>query len=77
MVCGYDREIYDVDFRCPGGFHDAKVWRFSKVKTAIEQRWPIYFLAGDEGYPKSDVLVIPYPANQADNDPSKRLFNIR
>ena len=64
-------------FRCPGSFHDARVWKFSHAKFSLERRFPRYLLAGDQGYPKSPLLVIPYPDEEAEQDPSKRLFNIR
>ena len=64
-------------FRSPGTHHDARVWKFSHAKVAIERQFPRYLLAGDQGYPKSDVLVIPYPDAEAEVDVSKRLFNTR
>ena len=77
LIGGLDRIIYDVDYRCPGRYHDARVWRFSQAKEYIEQRYPRYLLAGDSGYPKSNVLVTPYPRAECGNDESKRLFNLR
>ena len=84
--------IYDVDFCCPGSFHDACVWRsiekhyfsyskvifrFSAVKQYLEQRFPHYLLAGDSAYPRSLVLVTSYSRAEARDDESKRLFNLR
>ena len=63
--------------RCPGSFHDARVWKYSHAKFALERRFPRYLLAGDQGYPKSSLLVIPYPDAEAEYDPTKRLFNLR
>ena len=77
LIGGKNRLIYDVDFRCPGQFHDARVWRFSETKQYLEQRWPRFLLAGDSAYPKSTVLVTPYTEAEAQNDASKRLFNLR
>ena len=77
VVGGLDRLIYDVDFRCPGSYHDSRVWSFSEVKTVLENRFPRYFVAGDQGYPRSPILITPYSANEVDMDPSKKLFNIR
>ena len=57
--------------------NNSKVWKFSHAKYVIEQRFPRYYLAGNQGYPKSEVLVTPYSDAEAENDPSKRLFNIR
>ena len=71
------RIIYDVDVRCPGAFHDARVWRFSEVKPYLEQRWPRFLLAGDSAYPRSLVMVTPFPKRESDRDPIKRLFNLR
>ena len=85
------RLIYDVDFRCPGSFHDARVWRsiekhyfsysmviirFSAVKQYLEQRFPRYLLA-DSAYPRGLVLVTPYSRAEARDDKSKRLFYLR
>ena len=69
--------IYDIDLRCTGSFYDARVWKFSHAKLAIEQRFPRYFLAGDQGYPKSEILITPYSDAEAQMDPSKKLFNMR
>ena len=77
IIGGFDRRIYDVDLRSPGSFHDARIWKFSHAKVVIERRFPRYLLAGDQGYPKSEVLVIPYSDEEALHDPSKRLFNMR
>ena len=66
-----------MDSRCPGGFHDARVWRFSEAKQFLEQRWPRFLLAGDSAYPKSTVLVTPYTQAEAQDDETKRLFNLR
>ena len=77
LIGGKDRTIFDVDFRCPGRMHDAKVWRFSQAKQYVEQRYPRFLLAGDAGYPRSTVVVVPYTEAEAQNDDRKRLFNLR
>ena len=77
IIGGIDRKIYDIDLRCPGSFHDARVWKFSEAKFAIERRFPRFYLAGDQGYPKSEVLITPYPDAEAEVDPDKKLFNLR
>ena len=66
-----------MNFKCSGTHHDACVWKFSHAKVAVERRFPCYYLAGVQGYAKSDVLVIPYPDAEAQMDITKRLFNIR
>ena len=77
LIGGTNQLIFDVDFRCPGRMHDAKVWRYSQGKQYVEQRWPRFLLVGDKGYPKSTVLVTPYTEAEAGMDESKRLFNLR
>jgi hypothetical protein len=46
------------------------------VKTVIERQRQ-YLVAGDSGYPISDVLIKPYPNNKALVDPLKADFNRR
>ena len=47
------------------------------MKPVLEQQHPLFHLAGDSGYPKSKLLVTPYSNNEAMQDESKRLFNLR
>jgi hypothetical protein len=46
------------------------------VKTVIEQQRQ-FLVAGDSGYPISDVLIKPYPNREALVDPRKAEFNTR
>ena len=77
LVGGKNRIIFDVDYRCPGRMHDAKVWRFSEAKQYLEQRFPRFLVAADAGYPRSTVVVVPYTDAEARRDESKRLLNLR
>jgi DDE superfamily endonuclease len=77
MVIANDRKLIlglDVDWH--GAAHDARIWRMSRLKRRIERRRG-YYLAGDSAYPISDVLVKPYPNQEAIRDQRKRLFNSR
>ena len=77
LIGGKNRLIFDVDVRCPGRMHDARIWRYSHAKQYVEQRYPRFLMAGDAGYPRSSVVVIPYSQAEARDDESKRLFNLR
>ncbi len=68
--------ILDIDAGWQGANHDARIWENSNVKTVIERQRQ-YLVAGDSGYPISDVLIKPYPNNEALVDPRKADFNRR
>jgi DDE superfamily endonuclease len=77
MVVANDKKlILGLDIDWHGSAHDARVWRESPVKEVVERRRG-YYLAGDSAYPMSDVLVKPYPTQEAVADGRKRLFNSR
>ena len=71
-----DRLIRDIDIRWPGSTHDGRIWGRSQVKPYLEQQRR-FLIAGDSGYPISEVLIKPYTTAEAANDPRKRLFNRR
>ena len=71
------KKILDIDLQWPGSTQDAGIYRNSEVKEYVEGLVPHYKLAGDTGYPISQVLMKPFLTQQARNDPQKRLFNIR
>jgi hypothetical protein len=52
--------ILDIKASWQGANHDARIWENSNVKTVIERQRQ-YLVAGDSGYPISDVLMKPYP----------------
>ena len=71
-----EKYILDVDCSWPGSTHDSRVWNRSAVKTYME-RQRRYYVAGDSGYPISEILMKPYPTAEAAQCPRKRLFNKR
>ena len=75
LVCN-DRYILDLVLGWPGSTHDSRIWKRSEVKAYIESQRRFY-IAGDSGYPISEVLLKPYSTNEAGRDPRKRLFNKR
>ena len=76
QVVANDQLIYDIDCGWPGSTHDARVWMRSEVKRFLEQQRR-FFIAGDSGYPISEILMKPYPVPEAAQDGRKRLFNKR
>jgi hypothetical protein len=75
QIVGNDRHlIHDINVDWQGANNDARIWNNSPVKQVI-QRQRRYLLAGDSGYPISDVLVTPYRNAEAAVDLSKRKFN--
>ena len=61
----------------PGSYHDAAVWEMSRIKAWVETHVPRRSILADSAYPQTDVLMTPYPENQARNDDSKCLYNVR
>ena len=47
------------------------------AKVLIEGMNPPYRVLGDSGYPISKCLITPYSTDEAEVDPTKRLFNLR
>lgn len=76
IVAGDTHLIYDIDCGWPGSTHDARIWRMSDVKIALEQQQQ-FLLAGDSGYPISTLLVKPFSTAESRADPRKALFNGR
>ena len=76
QVVADDRLIRDIDIRWPGSTHDGRIWGRSQVKPYLEQQRR-FLIAGDSGYPISEVLIKPFTTAEAANDPRKRLFNRR
>jgi hypothetical protein len=77
QVVGSDeRLVHDVDCDWHGSAHDARIWRTSLVKRVLEQQRE-HLVAGDSGYPISDVLIKPYTTQESLQDATKRLFNQR
>ena len=77
VVGGYDKIIYDVIANVPGAMHDATAYRLSEFKAYLESRYPREICVGDKAYPISDVMIKPYPRDEAENDSRKALFNMR
>lgn len=76
MVIANDKKIiHCIDAEWHGAVHDARVWRLSLVKPLIEAR-PQFLLAGDSGYPISEVLMKPYDPREIHNNRQRR-FNGR
>ena len=71
-----EKYILDVDCSWPGSTHDSRVWNRSAVKAYME-RQRRFCIAGDSGYPISEVLMKPYPTAEGAQCPRKRLFNKR
>ena len=76
QIVGNDRYFCDIDVSWPGSTHDARVWTRSQVKPFIEQQRR-FLVAGDSGYPISEVLIKPFNTAEAGDDRRKRLFNQR
>ena len=76
QVVASDNLIYDLDVGWPGSTHDARVWSRSEVKRHIEEQRR-FLIAGDTGYPISEVLIKPYSTAEAGQDRRKRTFNRR
>ena len=75
LVCD-DRLIRDVDCSWPGSTHDSRIWRLSEAKRYLEQQRR-FKVAGDTGYPISEILIKPYSTQEVGDDRRKRLFNKR
>ena len=69
-----DDRFLDIDVGWPGGTHDSRVWARSDVKLYIEEQRR-FLIAGDSGYPISEVLIKPYSTAEAGNNRRKRIFN--
>jgi len=77
QVVGNDEHlILDIVADWQGANHDARVWDNSEVKGKIERQRE-FLVAGDSGYPISDVLMKPYPNREALNHARKTEFNTR
>ena len=71
-----DKYIYDIDCGWPGSTHDVRIWKRSEVKRVMEEQRR-FLVAGDTGYPISEVLIKPYSTREAGDDVRKRTFNRR
>ena len=69
-----DDRFLDIDVGWPGGTHDSRVWARSDVELYIEEQRR-FLIAGDSGYPISEVLIKPYSTAEAGNNRRKRIFN--
>ncbi len=77
MIVANDLKLIQaIDVEWHGAVHDARVWRLSLVRPVIEER-PQFLLAGDSGYPISEVLMTPFSARESAGDPRKARFNRR
>ena len=74
QVVGNEHRICDIDVQWPGSTHDARIWKLSHAKHIIEEQIE-YKIAGDSGYPISQVLVKPYSAAEVNGNPRRRTFN--
>ena len=59
-----------------GSTNDSTIWQHSLFKPEIEAN-RAYLLAGDSGFPISDVLIKPYTNEEAMANSRYRLFNLR
>ena len=77
QIVGDDEgRILDIDAGWPGSVNDARIWNASGVKQVI-QRQRRFLLAGDSGYPISEVCITPYRVAETMADATKRRFNQR
>ena len=60
MICGPDKEIYDIVARYPGSTHDAKIWNESAIKATVEALPEAVHILGDSDYPLSLNVLTPY-----------------
>ena len=60
MICGPDKEIYDIIARYPGSTHDAKIWNESAIKATVEALPEAVHILGDSDYPLSLNVLTPY-----------------
>lgn len=74
QVIANEKRILDLDISWPGSTHDSRIWNRSQAKIYIESQRR-FLVAGDSGYPISEVLIKPYSNNEADGDRRKRIFN--
>jgi len=76
QVVANDWRICDLDAGWPGSTHDSRVWNRSQVKPYVEEQRR-FLIAGDSGYPISEVLIKPFNIKEASQDRRKRIFNTR
>ena len=76
QIVANEKRFLDIDVGWPGGTHDSRVWARSDVKQYLEEQRR-FLIAGDSGYPISEVLIKPYGTAEAGNNRRKRLFNSR
>ena len=77
QVVGNDEHlILDIVADWQGANHDARIWENSVVKGMFERQRE-FLIAGDSGYPISDVLMKPYSNREALNHLRKTEFNTR
>ena len=69
-----DWRICDLDIGWPGSTHDSRIWSRSEVKHYWESQRR-FLIAGDSGYPISEVLIKPFNIDEASRDRRKRIFN--
>ena len=74
QVIANEKRILDLDISWPGSTHDSRIWNRSQAKAYLE-RQRRFLVAGDSGYPISEVLIKPFSNNEADGDRRKRTFN--
>lgn len=74
QVIANEKRILDLDISWPGSTHDSRVWNRSQAKIYLESQRR-FLVAGDSGYPISEVLIKPFSNNEADGDRRKRIFN--
>jgi hypothetical protein len=74
QIMAGDKYIYDFDCGWPGSTHDARIWNRSEVKRHMEEQRR-FLVAGDTGYPISEVLIKPYSTREVGGDVRMRTFN--
>lgn len=80
-VCDYKQRMINVTCGWPGSYHDARVWKFSKIYEKLTQEkdeWlpPNTYLLGDSAYPLDTLIMVPFRDN-GHLSRSQKLFNQR
>lgn len=81
VICDSNKGIINVSCGWPGSFHDARVWKSSKIYQKLSQdaaNWMPHgtVLLGDSAYPVAKFLMVPFRDNGHLTNQQKR-FNIK
>lgn len=80
-VCNSKKKIINVTCGWPGSFHDARVWKSSKIYNKLKyhkQDWlpGDTYLVGDSAYPLDKFIMVPFKDN-GHLTRAQKLFNAR